>query len=164
MSGKLRILVAMPREAELLGLPCEIIGIGATSLPEISEDDVVVNVGYCGANGIQVGTVVEPFISVDTGTWQTEILEPHFDCKKTVCLTSRSFVTKPIFEASAVYDMELSKIASIKCRKLYCLKIVSDNLNETDCENFNDAGAWAQVRQMLTEVINNTGPTGGIAL
>lgn len=51
-----RILVAMQREADALGLPCGLIGIGATDLPDTSFDDTIINIGYCGGYGIRTLT------------------------------------------------------------------------------------------------------------
>ena len=72
------ILVAMEREAEALGLPCEIIGIGAEKLPETNRDDILVNVGYCGGYGIPVGSVIEPLFAGNAETEEVDDLERHF--------------------------------------------------------------------------------------
>jgi hypothetical protein len=45
--------------------------------------------------------------------------------------------------------MELFKINKLPHKRLYALKIVSDNMNEADCEAFNDAVAWDRVRELL---------------
>lgn len=41
------------------------------------------------------------------------------------------------------------KIMALPHRELYVLKIVSDNLDEADCEAFEDEAAWEQVRALL---------------
>ena len=146
-----RILVAMEREARALGIPCEIIGIGATSLPVTSEEDVLVNVGYCGAAGFYPGTVIEPDEAIPYGGSEGRKLDTHFSCARAPCFTSAEFATKPCCCSDSIYDMELAKIAVLLHRELYVLKIVSDNLNEADCEAFNDGKAWEQVREMLKE-------------
>ena len=51
----------------------------------------------------------------------------------------------------SVYDMELRKIAALPHKKLYALKIVSDNLDEADCEAFEDVAAWEKIRRLLRE-------------
>ena len=71
----IRILVAMQREADALGVPCELIGIGAENLPETSPEDILVNVGYCGGYRIPVGTVVEPLFAGDAETEEVEDLQ-----------------------------------------------------------------------------------------
>ena len=149
----IHILTAMEKEAEALGIPCETIGIGATDLPEIKPGDVIVNVGYCGGYRIPVGTVVEPDVSVCVADGSVRHLERHFAGKVQGidCYTDESFVTEPMQEAPAVYDMELSKLLQIPCKDIYCLKIVSDNLSEPDCEAFHDETAWNRIRELLRE-------------
>lgn len=145
----IRILVAMQREAECLGIPCDVIGIGGTDIPKINPDDIIVNVGYCGGYKVPVGKVVEPVVAIDAATGEAQILERHFGCDDATCITAREFVTEPMTGMPSVYDMELWSLAKIPCRALYVLKIVSDNLDESDCEAFNDQAAWEQVRTLL---------------
>lgn len=71
-------------------------------------------------------------------------------------------MTTPLVSPPAVYDMELAKLARIPCAALYSLKIVSDNLNEADCESFSDADVWAQIRAFLSTsglIVNHSGNT-----
>ena len=145
----IRILVAMQREADALGVPCELIGIGAENLPETSPEDILVNVGYCGGYRIPVGTVVEPLFAGDAETEEVEDLQKHFPCETRPCFTSDTFVTEPLCQCPAIYDMELFKIRKLPHRELYVLKIVSDNLDEKDCEAFHDEEAWERVRALL---------------
>ncbi len=145
----IRILVAMEREADALGLPCTVIGIGAKELPETMGDDILVNVGYCGAIGFSPGTIVEPDEAANYETADGMALERHFDCDHAPCFTSEKFVYEPCSIFTSVYDMELAKIAALPHKKLYVLKIVSDNLDEADCEKFNDETAWEKVRALL---------------
>ncbi len=145
----IRILVAMEREAEAFGLPCTVIGIGAKELPETTEDDILVNIGYCGAVGFSPGTIVEPDEAAEYGTAESRRLNTHFDCDHAACFTAEKFVCEPCNMDKSVYDMELSKITALPHKKLYCLKIVSDNLDEAACESFNDENAWDRVRLLL---------------
>ena len=145
----IRILVAMEREAAALGVPCEVIGIGAENLPETSKDDVLVNVGYCGGYKVPVGSVNEPLFTGNAQTGEVEDLQKHFPCETRPCFTADAFVTEPLYECPAIYDMELWRIRGLPHSKLYCLKIVSDNLNEADCEAFDDKGAWERVKRLL---------------
>ena len=144
-----RVLVAMEREAEALGIPCTVIGISGIALPETTEEDILVNVGYCGAADIPVGTIVEPGEAASYETGKGRKLRTHFSCVHAPCFTSEKFVVEPCCLLPSVYDMELAKIADLPHRELYVLKIVSDNLNEEDCESFNDEAAWEQVRALL---------------
>ena len=145
----IRILVAMQREADALGVPCELIGIGAKNLPETGPDDILVNVGYCGGYRIPVGTVIEPLFAGNAETEEVEDLQKHFPCETRPCFTSETFVTEPLCRCPAIYDMELFKIRKLPHRELYVLKIVSDNLDEKDCEAFRDEEAWKRVRELL---------------
>ena len=147
----IRILVAMEREAESLGLPCELIGIGGTNLPQTSPDDILVNVGYCGGYKVPVGSIVEPCSAGDFRTGDMEVLDLHFDCMAYPCFTADTFVTKPLDRSPAIYDMELWKVLKLPHRKLYCIKIVSDNLDEAVCEAFDSLEAWYMVRKLLEE-------------
>ena len=132
------ILTAMQREADALGMPCRVIGIGAKDLPETTDDDILVNVGYCGAVEIRPGTVVEPNETASYVSGEGRNLATHFDVPHVPCFTSEKFVTEPCSGFPSVYDMELGKIAKLSHRELYVLKIVSDNLDEADCEEFCD--------------------------
>ena len=166
MSGKVHILVAMEREGEALGFPFDVVGIGATSLPPINPDDIIINVGYCGGDGFAPGTIVEPKAVIDATTGEWIDLPRHFPCQGSVCVTSPTFVTAPLVSPPAVYDMELAKLARIPCAGLYYLKIVSDNLNEEACEGFHSDAAWAQIRAFLSTsglIVNHAGntPAGG---
>ena len=145
----IRILVAMEREAKSLGLPCDVIGINGTNLPETTEEDILVNVGYCGGYQVPVGAVIEPYEVIDSKTGECVPLEAHFHIRACSCITADQFVTEPLVEKPAVYDMELWEIQKLPHKKLYCLKIVSDNLDEADCDAFDDKKAWETVRQLL---------------
>jgi hypothetical protein len=145
------ILTAMQREADSLGIPCKVIGIKATDLPETTEEDIIVNIGYCGAIEIPVGTVVEPDEAANYDTAEGSRLKTHFDCLHVPCFTADKFVTEPCCLSPSVYDMELEKITALPHKELYVLKIVSDNLDEAFCESFDDESAWNCVREKLKE-------------
>lgn len=152
--SKVHVLVAMEREAESLGLPCSVIGIGAENIRKrIKADDIVINVGYCGAIGLEPGTIVEPSEAVSLKNGARIFIRPKFDFLHAPCYTAEEFVAEPKFEAGAICDMELFKLAKIPCKELYALKIVSDNLNEADCEEFDGAEQWAVVRDIVLNII-----------
>ena len=145
----IRVLVAMEREGEALALPSDVIGIGATNLPLITPDDIIINVGYCGGDGFKPGTIIEPSAVIDAETGEWIDLPRHFPCQGAICITSTSFVTTPLMTGPGVYDMELARLARIPCKALYTLRIVSDELNEADCESYSDSSAWSKVRELL---------------
>ena len=113
------ILVAMEREAQSLGAPCDVIGIGAETLPETTAEDILVNVGYCGGYKVTVGSIIEPLFAEDAATGEIAELNPHFPCAKRPCLTADAFVTEPLRPYPAIYDMELWKIAKLPHKRLY---------------------------------------------
>lgn len=145
-------LIAMPREAELFekyadGIPdgqIDILGIGAENLDEskYTEDDILVNIGYAGGYKIPVGNLIEPAYAMDVITWKALPIDRVFMIERRMCLTSPTFVEKPMSETPHLYDMELFKIAKLPHRRVHSIKIISDNLNERDCEEFNDEDAW----------------------
>ena len=149
-------LFAMPREAEQIEVENKyIIGINAVDLPEITSEDTIVNIGYCGATSdISVGTIVEPSIVCSAITGESEKIDKIFGCEDIKCFTANDFVTEPIEENKNIYDMELYKLAKIPHKKIYALKIVSDNLNEADCEQYNDQEAWAKIKNILEKFKN----------
>ena len=144
-------LFAMPREAEQVNVENKfIVGINAVDLPETTNEDIIVNIGYCGATAdIPVGTIVEPSVVCDAITGDRAEIGKIFGCRDIKCFTANEFVTEPIEECNNIYDMELYKLTKMPHKKIYSLKIVSDNLNENDCEQYNDAVAWAKIKDIL---------------
>ena len=65
------------------------------------------------------------------------------------CYTSHEFVTKPCTTMPSIYDMELNKLLTIPHKKLFSLKIVSDRLNERECEMFDSDESWGRVVKLL---------------
>ena len=144
-------LFAMPREAEWLDVENKmVVGINAIEPPTTTEDDIIVNIGYCGATAdIAVGTIVEPSEAYDAKTNDRVEIDRLFGCEDIKCFTADEFVTKPIEENRNIYDMELYKLAKLPHKKIYALKIVSDNLSESDCEQYNDEASWAKIKEIL---------------
>ena len=147
---------AMPREAEQLDVENKfVIGINATDVPKTTIDDIIINIGYCGATpDIRVGTIVEPSVVCDVKSGDSRKIDKIFGCEDIKCYTSDSFVTEAIESARNIYDMELYKLAKRPHRKIYSLKIVSDNLSESDCEKYNDQAAWAEIKKILEKYKN----------
>lgn len=151
-------LFAMQREADMLDLPNKyVVGIGATELPKTTADDVLVNIGYCGGHGIKVGTIIEPYFAVDVRSvdnanpFRSAIVDRGFDLPGCICFTAEEFVEESPVAFPCIFDMELLKIAKLPHRKLYALKIVSDNLCEKDCEEYNDPQVWDEIKKLLKE-------------
>ena len=149
----IKFLFAMEREADMIDVPNKyIIGINGENMPITTKDDILVNLGYCGAYDIKVGTIVEPNYVFDIKTRKRRVLNHTFNTKRARCYTSDKFVTKPMVKFESIYDMELFKIMQLPHKKVYSLKIVSDNLNEQDCENFNDKQCWDKVKELLNQI------------
>lgn len=146
----IKYLFAMEREANMIDVPNKyIIGINGTSMPQTTKDDILVNLGYCGAYKVDVGTIVEPNVVFDIKTRKKKHINKKFGVERIRCYTSDEFVTNPIANFKSIYDMELYKIVQLPHKKVYALKIVSDNLNEKDCESFNDKECWDKVKELI---------------
>lgn len=156
----IKYLIAMEREAEKFRkiiVPdgeLYIIGIGAINLPETTNKDILVNIGYAGGYKVSKGTVVEPGYVIDAETREKRKLTRYFGINSAVCFTSDLYLTSPLtFLRPSIYDMELYKIASIPHNKLFSLKIVSDSQNEAECEAYNDDKPWWEVERLLKRLI-----------
>ena len=148
-------LFAMEREAKMLEVPNKkIIGINGNNMPFTTDDDILVNIGYCGGYKIPVGTIIEPAFAIDAKTYEIARIDRLFNIPSCLCVTSDKFVEEPVDkEMACVYDMELFKVAQIPHKKLYAVKIVSDNLDEAACEAFNSESAWKNVQRMINKFI-----------
>jgi len=116
--------------------PVVVTGIGAInvikSLKNISKDEQIVNIGYCGSNHLPIGEKVVVGIS----TLLHELFEYQEQPNKTidypnskiVCYTSTDFVIKTNIKDPCVFDMELAFICSM-FDKVKSIKVVSDNLD-----------------------------------
>lgn len=141
---------AMPREAEFIDIDNKyVIGINAVDVPQTTEEDTIINIGYCGAYDVPVGSIIEPSEVFDITSRKCAKVDKIFDCDDIQCFTSDAFVTEPAVEQKSIYDMELYKLTQLPHKKIHTLKIVSDNLNESDCEQYNDADAWEKIKQIL---------------
>ena len=156
----IRLFIAMEREAKML-VPrikdtliqkVDIIGIGGTDIPDTEPDDIIINVGYAGGYRVPVGRVVEPTFSLVYGEGTGEIIDHVFhDVERFRCYTADDFVTKPCTTLPSIYDMELNRLLDIPHEKLFSLKIVSDKLNEKECEMFDGDEAWGRVVKLLKQ-------------
>jgi hypothetical protein len=145
----------MPREAENIQVENKhIVGINAVDLPNTTDEDIIVNIGYCGAYNVPVGTIIEPSEVYDISSGKVAKIDKLFGCENIRCYTSSEFVTEPVINDKSIYDMELYKLTQIPHKRIYSLKIVSDNLNEADCEQYNDKDAWEKIKQILENFKN----------
>ena len=149
-------LFAMPREAEQLDVENKyVVGINAVDVPAVTDNDTIVNIGYCGATAdIPVGSIIEPSTVFDANSGDIARIDKIFGCEDIKCFTANEFVTEPIEDCKNIYDMELYKLAKLPHKKIHSLKIVSDNLNENDCEHYNDKVAWEKIKEILEKYKN----------
>ena len=155
----IRLVIAMEREADML-IPrigrtlinhSDVVGIGCCDfLPDTSPEDIIVNVGYAGGYRVPIGRVVEPSFALDYGSGEGILIDHMFsDVERYRCYTATEFVTRPCATLPAVYDMELAKLTKLPHSKLFSLKIVSDRLNEKECEAFDSDESWGMVVKLL---------------
>ena len=158
-------LLAMPREAEMFekysdGIPdgqIDVVGIGAVDLDEskYTEEDILVNIGYAGGYKIPVGNLIEPAYAMDIKTWKAVPIDRVFYIERRMCLTSDRFVEEPMSETPHLYDMELYKIAKLPHKRVHAIKIISDNLNEKDCEEFDGEDSWKRAMSFVRTRLKN---------
>lgn len=131
-----------------------VIGINATDVPHTTDEDVIINIGYCGGYKMPVGAIVEPSFVINANTLDIIRIDSAFDkVSSAVCVTADSFVTEPISDATCVYDMELFKLAQLPHKRIHSLKIVSDNLNEKQCEAYVGAETWNFVQEIINKYL-----------
>lgn len=116
----------------------------------------VVNIGYAGSNNIKKGTVVRVRNSCNYN-WPVNV---EYDCNLNEvalstqgvdCYTSNEFVTETEIEVPAVFDMELNTITAFPFWRISAYKIVSDNLNYNEYEEFNKEESWKELRKRISE-------------
>lgn len=117
----------------------------------------VINVGYAGAKGLNIGQVVcvknchclEFPTKADTKVGNCiKLSNEGYDC-----YTSFDFVEKAeTIEEKALFDMELAYIARFVCGKLHSIKIVSDNLDYNDFKGFDGNKAWKEAIKKIEEI------------
>lgn len=115
----------------------------------------VINVGYAGAKGIDVGEVVnvKSCQSLEFPVKANIAVNNAMQLEATgyECYTSFDFVEKADGIETALFDMELAYIARFLYRRLYSIKIVSDNLSYEGFKEFNADKAWEKAIKMIEE-------------
>ncbi len=130
-----------------------LIGMNAINMPQTTSDDIIINVGYCGSSHLKIGTVVEPLeaINIDTGVKYS--IDPIFNKPHYTCYTSSVFVEETDITEQCIFDMELAKIAALPHKKLYSLKIVSDNLDEDAFDAYDPDEVWVEINELISTVV-----------
>ena len=128
----------------------------AISMGILDSDVNIINVGYAGAKGIDIGCVVnikacscfEFPIKANTGVKNyVKLSDEGYNC-----YTSIDFVEKADnIEEKALFDMELAYIARFVYNSLYSIKIVSDNLSYDGFKSFDGNKAWKEVIEKIEE-------------
>lgn len=118
-----------------------------------------INVGFCGSNHLQVGTVAkvartfrlkDETVEFEDYRNGEKLSEDGYDC-----YTSNSFVTKSTSDSPVLYDMELNYIAAFPYDLLGAVKIVSDNLDVIQYETTIDTTSvkvWSEVKKIVDEI------------
>lgn len=145
------VVIAQPSEYELVKrfnydkVPVIITGVGAmnviNALKGLPKDSWVINVGYCGSNVYDVGTVCH-IGYVETLAEKCKLLDEPLMCNELdsflknwvkgieedcCCVTSTDFVTETkMYEGC--FDMELAFIRAM-FDNVTAIKVVSDKLN-----------------------------------
>lgn len=134
-ADEIRLLDLLPH---LPQLPIIVTGVGGTNvinaLDKISRESEIINVGYAGSVDLARGEIYQvqesrlyhkvPFSE------RTYIL-PHGNVP---CLTSTDFVTEG--QAGVLFDMELAFICAMGFKSVVAYKVVSDNCNLKEYEEF----------------------------
>lgn len=120
----------------------------------------VVNIGYAGAKGLNVGDVeeVKSCHCLEFPTKADVGLENRIKLSNegVDCYTSFDFVEKAEgIEGKALFDMELAYIARFLCgcSTLRSVKIVSDNLDYESFKSFNEKEAWEKALIKVKEIL-----------
>lgn len=154
----IKIIVAMEREAQFLkeagcNRPIHVCGIGATDLPaDLTSEDTILNIGFAGSVGLDVGTVCVPTGVFDQKDDWFTTLKKEIGNDSVLCVTSEKFVEGGDgnhYPKNTVFDMELGRIANLPHKHLVSFKIVSDNCNEKDCEGFSGEDCWKAAWQQF---------------
>ena len=124
-------------------------GIIKSLLTIDTKDKIIINVGFVGSNNIKIGEVIQVDKSYGYHFDLTPFGTPKYiapnspyeidkikNLKSIDCYTSDGFVTSTNIKEDAIFDMELNAITLFPHKKLYSIKIVSDNLNSKSYQEF----------------------------
>lgn len=141
-------------ECGLKGNPVLITGVGGVNvikaLRDVPKDTEILNIGYCGAQGLDVGTFINV---VRVSTYHKNVDFSEFWSfptvaqigklvdKNAVCYTSTDFVTEKGNAddlQECVFDMELAFICALGFEHVASIKKVSDNLSVNQYKEYLD--------------------------
>ena len=141
-------------------------GIVKSLLNVDTKDKIIINVGFVGSNNINVGEVVQVDKSYGYHFDLTPFGTPKFiapnspyeinkikNLKSIDCYTSDGFVTSTDLKEDAIFDMELNTITLFPHKKLYSIKIISDNLNTKSYQEFDYDKAIKQSIEYVDKII-----------
>jgi len=133
----------------------------AISLGILNSDVNIINVGYAGAKGIDVGCVVNvkacscfefPTKANTNVKNYVKLSDEGYHCYTSIDFVEKADVEKADnVEEKALFDMELAYIARFVYRSLYSIKIVSDNLDYNGFKEFNGEESWKKVIDKIEE-------------
>ena len=133
-------VVAMPDEVRLAEGYRHVIvtGVGSLNVIEalsfLDKDTPIANIGYAGSNSIPKGRRVR-IGTVMTYHPNVRFEEPAYALDgDTPCYTSSDFVTHTDITEPCAFDMELAYILAMGFTDVISEKVISDNLNVTECE------------------------------
>lgn len=122
----------------------------------ISEGDIVLNIGYAGSNLYEIGEVFsvsscQRLKPSNTVKEEKQYLYPYY-FSGADCYTADDFIENGEFELPLV-DMELYYLSLIY-PNIRAIKIVSDNLNYCDYKKQNFDISWQLVNKAIKELVN----------
>lgn len=130
---------------------------------------IIINVGFVGSNNINIGEIVQVDKSYGYHFDLTPFGTPKYiapnspyeidkikDLKSIDCYTSDAFVTNTDIKKDAIFDMELNAITLFPHKKLYSIKIVSDNLNTKSYQEFHYDKAIKETIKYIDRIIKGS--------
>ena len=144
-------------------------GIIKSLLTIDTKDKIIINVGFVGSNNINIGEVIQVDKSYGYHFDLTPFGTPKYiapnspyeidkikNLKSIDCYTSDGFVTSTNIKEDAIFDMELNAITLFPHKKLYSIKIVSDNLNSKSYQEFDYDKAIQKTIEYVDKIIKDS--------
>lgn len=151
MNGNIQLIVTGPGVSNVISTLSKTMYFGF-----LSYDTNIINVGYAGAKGFDVGEVV----CVKACHYLEFPTKANVEIENCIslsddgydCYTSFDFVEKADnITDKALFDMELAYIAKFIYKSLYSIKIVSDNLSYDGFKDFDGNKAWKEAIKKIEE-------------